>query len=96
MKRCPPVIKEIKKLQNTTHNLIPKSSLGRLVKEMVQNQNFNFRVTKNAVTLIQGASEDYLIKYLSAANEIAITNDRETITKQDMKLVAKVRDLFSA
>ena len=95
-KRKTPVQKEIEKLQGSTNNLIPRSCIERFIKETIQNRrlNGNCRVTQEAVEMLHGASEDYLIKQFQAANVIAKKADRLTITEGDMRAVNEVRNIL--
>lgn len=90
------VQREIKKLQNTTNHLIPRSCMERFVKETIQNCrcDASCRVTHDAVNILHEASEDHLIKQFQAANVFAAKAQRLTVTADDMKAVNEVRDIL--
>jgi len=93
-KRTPPAVRDMKKLQNTTHNLIPRSCMARVVKEALQYRHYNTRITQDAMDMLHGVSEDYVIKMFKAANVFAQIARRETVTADDMRAVSKLQGIL--
>lgn len=94
MKRGCPLIKEMRKLQGTTNNLIPRSCFSRVAKEYVKDINYDLRVSNLAMDMLHEVSEEYLIKNFQAANLMAIAAKRETVTPTDLKTVIEVGSIL--
>jgi len=54
-------LREIRKLQRTTENLIPRASFERLVREIAQRIAPDLRFQRSAISALQEASESYVI-----------------------------------
>ena len=82
------IAKEIERLSACPDALIPRQSFRRLVNETLQNtggQGYSIRV--DAVDAVQCACEDYMTEVLAAANNLALYNNRDTVTQSDVRFV---------
>jgi len=85
-------VREIQYYQKTMHNLIPKLSFCRVVKEvMVDNGAADFRIQSLAIEALQEATEAFLIRYMEEANMCAIHAKRVTLMPKDMELIKKLK-----
>jgi len=86
------VVREIERLSACPTSLIPRQSFRRLVNETLQSAggpDYNIRV--DAVDAVQCACEDYMTEVLSAANNLAVYNNRDTVTDDDVRFVTGCR-----
>jgi histone H3/H4 len=79
----------IKKLQGSTHLLLPKASFRRLVNEITSTISSDIRYTNCAIPALQEAAETYITEILHAANEQSTHSGRKTILAKDIKIVMK-------
>ena len=79
-------LREIRRYQASTGLLIPKSNIGRLVKEicMVIFESKIIRFQAGAILAIQEAAEAHLVRILEDANLACIHAKRRALMKQDM------------
>ena len=84
-------LQEIRKYQKSTENLIPLRPFAELVREMIQNIHFDFRVQRVAITALHEAAKSYLVGLFEDTQLCAIHARRITITPQDMQLVRRLR-----
>jgi histone H3 len=85
------IIKQISYLQNTTHNLIPRSEFKLLCYEVLQDFAVDHYFSTDAINAIQAASEDYMIEVFQKSNEISINGKRKTIQPKDMVIAKKYK-----
>jgi histone H3/H4 len=92
-------LKEIKRLQSTTHSLIPRAPFLRLVKETIQKRTggTSFRVTETAVEALREASENLLTNIFEDSYLLSLHARRVTLMPRDMQLLMRLKhaDFFS-
>lgn len=79
-------LREIRRYQKSTELLIRKLPFNRLVREIAQDYQPEFRWCKVAIEALQEASEAYLIQFFEWTNLLAIHRGRVTIGTKDTKL----------
>lgn len=84
-------LREIRKYQKSTNLLIPKMPFQRLVREIVQSHNDEFRIQAAALGAIQEAAEAYLTGLFEDTNLCAIHAKRVTTMAKDMQLARRIR-----
>lgn len=89
-------LREIRRYQKTTENLICKQPFQRLVREIaheLKNTQLerDFRFTKTAIEAIQEAAESYLVLLFEDVNLLAIHSKRITIQPRDIQLARRIR-----
>lgn len=85
-------IREIKKEQKSTNNIIPTAPFQRLVQEVAQNYKTDLRIKAEAYGALQHAAESHLIDLFNRSNKCAIHENRETIQTKDLRLA---RELYN-
>jgi histone H3 len=78
-------LRQIRKLQKTVENLLPRLSFERVVREIAQDFG-EFHFQKDAINSLQCASEEFLVSLFSRAQLFAIHSKRKGIFRKDMKL----------
>ena len=89
-------LRQIRHYQKTTDRCIPKLSLARLVKEILQT-DFNksdFRFQSAGLEILHEAAEDYITSLFEDVQLAAIHANRITIQKKDMHVVGILRRHF--
>lgn len=84
-------LREIRRYQKSTDNLIKRAPFCRLVREIAQEFKNDLRFTPQAFASLQEASEAYLAKVFEDANLLAIHARRVTVKPEDLKLTLRVR-----
>ncbi|EGR28986.1 hypothetical protein IMG5_165300 [Ichthyophthirius multifiliis] len=88
-------IKELKQYNRAPSLLIRKLPFQRLVRDVASNyfteQNQNFRWTPNALSVLQGVSEDYMVSFFEDAYACALHAKRVTLLSKDMALASRIR-----
>ena len=88
-------LREIRKYQKSTNNLIPRLSFERVVREICQEvrapQESDFRFHKASINALREAAEAYLVQLFEDTNLIALHAKRVTIQSKDMKLARRIR-----
>jgi histone H3 len=87
-------LREIRRLQKSTHLLILKKPFERLVREIAQDYNSNgqgFRFQGSAIAALQEAAEAYLVGLFEDSLLCSIHAKRVTIQVKDMQLARKLR-----
>ena len=84
-------MREIRKYQKGTENLIPKLPFARLVREIAQDFKTDLRFEGLAIVALQDAAEAYLITLYEDANLCAIHAKRVTIMPKDIQLSRRIR-----
>jgi histone H3 len=85
-------LREIRRYQKSTDNLIPKLPFQRLVKEvMMDKYRADLRITATAVIALQEATESYLATLFEDANLCAIHAKRMTVFPRDIQLARRLR-----
>ncbi len=84
-------LRDIRRHQKSSDCLaFPKLPFSRLVREIAQDFKNDLSFAKGVFDLLQLASEDYLIKLCTAANECCLHAGRQTVSILDIQLVRKV------
>lgn len=90
-------LREIRRYQRSTENLIPKKPFMKLVKEIlldVPYENpvgyYNMRMQSSALLALQEASESFITHLFEDANLCAIHANRVTVMPKDMYLSARL------
>ena len=89
---------DIRKQQQSTKNVIPHTSFQRLVAEVIQDSRAGsdgFCVREEAVNALQCEAESFLTGVFSRARNLAEYNNRDTVTKDDIKFVLQMQDFSS-
>eukprot|EP00759_Apiculatamorpha_spiralis_P012573 PhF_6_TR19580/c1_g1_i1/m.28547/K11253/H3; histone H3 len=84
-------LRNIKRLQSSTNNLIPKAVFYRIVKEAAQaplDETPRFR--KEALMALQDGVEAATIKFLESSNLAAIHGRRVTVMPKDLALIRRI------
>ncbi len=86
-------LREIRKYQKSTDFLLRRLPFQRLVREIAQETSMDgqIRFTAMALTAVQEAAEDYLVRHYEDANLCAIHANRVTIQAGDMQLALRLR-----
>jgi histone H3/H4 len=86
-------LREIRQFQKGTNLLINKLAFMRLVRELAQKNFFveNYRFRANAITVLQEATEAYMVQVMQDTNLCALHAKRVTILPRDMKLALRIR-----
>ena len=84
-------LREIRKYQKTTHHLIPKRPIQRLVREIAQDLNKgDFRFSSGSLAAIHEALEAFVVGVLEHANLCSIHAKRVTLQPKDIQLVMRL------
>ncbi|XP_027201889.2 histone H3.3-like [Dermatophagoides pteronyssinus] len=84
-------LREIRRYQSTTHQLIPRLPFQRIVREIAQSLKDTLRFQPLALEALQEAAESYLIVLFEDANLCAIHARRVTIMPRDINLARRIR-----
>jgi histone H3/H4 len=87
------VLQEIRKLQQTTHTLIPRIHFSRIVRDVAfgLHGGHEYRWASEALEAMQTAAEAYLVGLFEDANLCAMHAKRVTIQVKDMMLALRIR-----
>lgn len=84
-------LREIRRFQKTTEQLIPKMPFLRLVREIsAKLLGGEMRWQPNALNALQESAEAYLITMFENTNLAAIHAKRQTIKPEDIKLARRI------
>jgi histone H3 len=84
-------LREIRRYQKSTENLIRKAPFQRLVREIVQGLRNDLRFQQSALMALQEATESYMVGLFEDSNICAIHCKRVTIMPKDMILARRLR-----
>jgi histone H3 len=84
-------LREIRRYQKSTANLVPKMPFQRLVREIAQDYKTDLRFQASAILAAQEATEAYLVGMFEDTNLCAIHAKRVTIFPKDIQLARRVR-----
>ena len=84
-------LREIKRYQKQTKEILPRAPFQRLVRNISGSIDSGLRFQAHALKALQEASEAYLVGVLEDANLCAIHANRVTIMKKDMDLARRIR-----
>ena len=83
-------MKEIRKYQRTTENLIKKRPFQRLVRDIVQTFTNDIRFMHGALAALQEAAEAHLVELFEKAYQCSIHAKRVTLMCKDLQLARRV------
>lgn len=87
-------LREIRKYQRGTENLIPRAPFIRLVREIAfgtaLGAKTDIRFQQGAIDALRESSEAYIVKLFEDTNELCIHAKRVTITLSDMRLARRL------
>ena len=84
-------LREIKRYQKATHNLLPKAPFQRLVRNICEAIDPDLRFQSQALLAVQEAAEAYLVGLFEDTNLCAIHANRVTVFKKDLILARRIR-----
>nr|CAH7748984.1 unnamed protein product [Callosobruchus chinensis] len=85
-------LKQIKRLQKSVQQCIPKKPFCRLIKEILMPMSDEAtRIQSAALSALQESAEMYLVQLLSDANKCAMHARRITVMPKDMQLALDMR-----
>lgn len=84
-------LREIRKYQKLVTLLIKKAPFRRLVREIVEEVDTNYRIQESAFVALQEGLEAHTVKKLENANCSAIHAKRVTAMSKDLDLVNKIQ-----
>lgn len=79
-------LRDIRKYQKTTENLIPRLPFQRLVREIAQDYDTNVMFERTALFALQDIIERHIINMLIDGNLISIHTKRVTLMSRDIDL----------
>jgi len=85
-------LREVHKLQRTSHLLIPLSPFQDLIREIAINYKADLRFQREALLAIQEAAESHLVSIFQHTQNMAIHGGRKTIQDRDLTLAMHVRE----
>lgn len=86
----PKHIREIARLQQTTHTLIPKAPFSRNVREVIQRHG-DLRMTADSLVALHEATEIYLVGLFEDAFKLTLHRKRVTVNPADITLALYIR-----
>lgn len=94
-RRCRPgtkALREIRKYQKSTDNLIPAAAIRRVIKDILDDLgHYDIRITKGAFGAMHQCVEDYLADNFALLADLANHRKAKTITIEDAMLARKIR-----
>jgi len=84
-------LREIKRYQKATDNLLPKAPFQRFVRSICDGIDGQLRFQSQALLALQEAAESYLTGLFEDANLCAIHASRVTVMKKDLDLARRIR-----
>ncbi|EPB70912.1 core histone H2A/H2B/H3/H4 [Ancylostoma ceylanicum] len=85
-------LQEIRKMQKSTYQLVPKLAFQRVVREVVADlYGPTYRFTAEALCALQEISEAFLVRLFDDANTCAIHAKRVTLMPRDIHLVRRLQ-----
>ncbi|KAJ1359087.1 histone H3 type 2 [Parelaphostrongylus tenuis] len=84
-------LREIRRYQKSTEQLIRKLPFERLVREIAQDFKVCGRFQSSSMMVLQVAAEAYLVELFEDANLCAIHAKRVTIMPDDIQLARRIR-----
>lgn len=87
-------LREIRKFQKSTENLIPRMPFQRLVREITQEFKTDVMYQMAALDALQEGAEAFLVGLFEDTNLCAIHAKRVTIMPKDIQLALRIRGDF--
>ena len=85
-------LREVHKMQRTSHLLIPRSPFQELIREIAMSYKADLRFQREALLAIQEAAESHLVSIFQHTQNMAVHGGRKTIQDRDLTLAIHVRD----
>ncbi|CAD8101613.1 unnamed protein product [Paramecium sonneborni] len=86
-------LKEIRQLQFTTNLLIRKLPFQRLVRQISQNSEKEFRFSQSAMYALQEATEGFIVHLFEDANLCSHHAKRVTLLTRDLYLAIRIQGI---
>lgn len=83
-------IREIRREQGRTQNIIPVAPFNRLTQEIAHSYKTDMRFKSDAHRALHAGAESYLVEVFQAANKVAIHGGRETVQAKDVRLAVQL------
>lgn len=83
-------LREIRKYQKSTDLLLRKLPFQRLIRDVASEYKADLRFQASAISAIQEASENYLVKLFEDGNLLAIHAARVTVQPEDLRLAHRL------
>jgi histone H3 len=84
-------LREIRRYQKSTENLIRLLPFQRLIREIAADFRSDLRFQKSAVMALQSATESYIVGLFEDTNLCAVHAKRTTIFPRDVQLARRIR-----
>ena len=84
-------LREIRRLQRSTHLLIPRAPFQRVVRDICSQIDSDLRFQSQAILALQESSEAFVTSLLEDANLCCLHARRVTLMKRDMDLARRIR-----
>jgi histone H3 len=84
-------LREIRKQQKDTDLILSRAPFTRLTREVMQDFKDGQRIGVDALSVLQGGIESYMIDILREANLAALHARRTTVMPKDIQLVRRIR-----
>ncbi len=91
-------LREIRRQQKLTTNIIPRAPFSRLVREIAQNASpvgMSIRFKADAIQALRVAAEAHIINVFEKTQKAAIHRDSVTIRPKDMRLALDLGGIMS-
>ena len=85
------VLKDIRKLQMSTHLVIPALPFQRVVRQIMRERCADFRIQPAALSALHEGAEYFLYDLFATSNLCAAHAGRVVLMRKDMQLVADIR-----
>ena len=91
------IARDIKRQQNSVKNVIPQTSFQRVVAEIIQDSETEeaLCVREEAVSALQCEAENFVTQAFDAARQLAEYNNRDTVTREDLRFVLNLQGFSS-
>ncbi|CAD5205824.1 unnamed protein product [Bursaphelenchus okinawaensis] len=91
-KRGTNVLKEIRRLQSSVHNVIPRAPFMRLVQSVTRDLGkFDFKFRVESIFALQEATEMFLCELMEDSNMLAFHAKRVTMMRKDLLMALRIR-----
>ncbi|CAD5205847.1 unnamed protein product [Bursaphelenchus okinawaensis] len=87
------VLREIRRLQNSTNLLVPRAAFLRVVRRVTATIKSEMKYKVEAIFALQEATEAFIVQLLEDANLLAHHSRRVTLMKRDIMLAKRIRGL---
>lgn len=86
-------LNDIRRLQTTVHNIIPRLSFQRVVREVLQAMchGANYRVQAQTLLALQEAAEGFIVHMMEDAYLVTLNAKRKTLLPRDISTCMRIR-----